>query len=118
VDEGRFRTKLAGALDEVESADCIDVEVIEGDTGSQIVRRLRGGVDDYGWFEILDQAEDTGAIADVQFMMIKAGEIANEALLIPAGVTLRAEKRFALIIVDTVDGEPVIVKKLGNFRAD
>ena len=50
--------------------------------------------------------------------MAKSREVADEALLVPACIALRAEKRFALIIVHAVDGEPVIMKKLGNFRTD
>jgi hypothetical protein len=118
VDKGRFRTKLAGTFDEIESAHGIDVEVIEGDTSGQIVRRLGGSVHDNGWFEILDEAKNIGAVSNVQFVVAKAREVADEALLVPASVALRAEKRFTLIVVDAVNGETVIVKKPGNFRAD
>jgi hypothetical protein len=45
-------------------------------------------------------------------------QVANESLLVPASVALGAEKRFALIIVDAVDSQPVLMKKLGHFRAD
>jgi len=118
MDERRFRAKLAGAFDEIECPDRIDVEIIEGNAGSQIVRRLGGGVDDDGRLKGLDQTKDTGSISNVQFMVTEAREVANEPLLVPAGVALRAEKRFALIVVDAMDGEPVFMKKLRHFRAD
>ena len=51
-------------------------------------------------------------------MVAESREVADEALLVPPRVALRAEKRFALIVVDTMDGETVIVKELGNFRSD
>jgi hypothetical protein len=51
-------------------------------------------------------------------VVAEAGEIADEPLLVPAGIALRAEKDFALIVVDAVDGEAVIMKKLRHFRSN
>jgi len=116
MDERRLRAKLARAFDEIECADGIDVEVIEGNAGGEIVRRLCGCVDNHGRFERFNQAKDTLPISNIQFVMSEARQVANEALLVPAGVALRSEKRFALIIVDAMDGKPVLMKKLCDFR--
>ena len=54
VNERRFRTKLASTLHQIQCADRVDVEVVEGNARGQIVRRLCGSMDDDGGFEILD----------------------------------------------------------------
>jgi hypothetical protein len=118
MNEGRFRTEPARALDEIESPDRIDVEVIEWNARGEIMRRLRRSVHDDRRFEGFDQAKDTRSISNVQFMVAEASQVANEPLLVPAGIAMRAEKRFALIIVHAMDGEPVFMEKLCNFRSD
>ena len=46
VDEGRLRAGLAGGFEQVEGADGVGVEVVEGDGGGAVVGGLGGGVDD------------------------------------------------------------------------
>ena len=69
MDEGRLGTGLAGGFEEVEGADGVGVEVVEGDGGGAVVRRLGGGVDDGAGFELPEEIEHTLADAYVQFVV-------------------------------------------------
>ena len=106
---------MAGGFEEVEGADGVGVEVVEGDGGSAVVGGLRGGVDDDGGADGFDEGEDAGAIADVEFVVDEAGELGGEAGLVPAGVARRAEEDGALVVVDAVDG---VAEFAGEIDAD
>ena len=54
---------------EVEGADGIGFEIVEGNGGSAVVRGLRGGMDDERGPEFGDDFEDPGTIADVGGVM-------------------------------------------------
>lgn len=45
VDERRFGAGLAGGFEGIEGADGVGVEIVEGDRGGAVVRRLGGSVD-------------------------------------------------------------------------
>ena len=62
------------------------------------------GTDDDGGADGFDEGEDTGAVADVELVVDKAGELGGEAGLVPAGVAGRAEEDGALVVVHPVDG--------------
>ena len=105
VDEGGLRASLAGSLEHVEGADGVRIKVVEGDCGRAVVARLGGGVDDGVWLDLGNQVDDSLTVSDVQFVVNEApySEIFLEALLVPAGVSLRAEENGALVIIDAVD---------------
>ena len=58
MDEGAGGAGAAGGLKKVEGADCVDVEVVEGAGGGEVVARLGGGVDDCGGVKFFDECED------------------------------------------------------------
>ena len=119
VDERGFRGGLAGGFEEVEGADGVGVEVVEGDGGGAVVGRLRGGVDDDRGANGFDEGEDAGAVADVEFVVDEAGELGGEARLVPAGVTGGAEEDGALVVVDAVNGVAEFARKVdADFGAD
>jgi hypothetical protein len=91
---------------------------IERDRRGQVVRRLGRGVNDDRGPERADQFEHARAVADVQFVVGEARQSLLEALLIPAGVALRAKEGFALVVVHAVNSEAAPVKKGGHFRAN
>ena len=80
--------------------------------------RLGGGVNDNGRLEIFDQAKDVRTISNIEFVMIESRKTSDESLLIPTSIALRAEKGFTLVVIHTMNDEPIFVEKPGNFRAD
>ncbi len=101
--ERRFGGGLAGGFEEVERADGVGVEIVEGNRGGAIVRRLGGGVNDDVRLHRFHEGEDAGAVADVEFVMDEARQLGREAALIPAGVTGRPEEDGALVVVHAVN---------------
>ena len=79
---------------------------------------LSGAVDDGRWTHLLDQPDDTRAVANVELMMNKPGHFADQSLLIEASVALRSEDHSSLIIVDAVDREPARAEERTGLRAD
>ncbi len=103
VDERRFGACLPGRLEEVQGSRRVGIEVIERNRGRQIVRGLRGGVDDGRRAKLPDKAEDSRSIPDIEFVMLEARNLAGKPPLIPAGVALGPKENGALIIVDAMD---------------
>lgn len=101
--EGRLRAGLAGGFEEIECPDSVGVEIVERNRGSAVVRGLGGRMYYGGWFKLFDQGDDPGAVADVELMVLEAVEFFGEALLVPSGIALGAEKNRALIVVNAVD---------------
>ena len=115
VDERGFGGGLAGGFEEIEGADGVGVEVVEGNGGGAVVGRLRGGVDDDGGRDGFDEGEDAGAVADVELVVDEARELGGETGLVPAGVAGGAEEDGALVVVDAVDG---VAEFAGEIDAD
>jgi len=103
VHEGRLGAGLAGGLQQVERADGVGVEIVEGDRGGAVVGGLRGGVHDGGGFHLLEQREHAGTVADVELVVDESRQLAHEAVLVPPGVALRAEEDGALVVIHAVD---------------
>ena len=76
---------------------------------------LCGGVDDGVRPDLLHQRQDARAVADVQFVVPEARQVARQPLLVPSGVARRAEKDGALVVVDAVDA---IAEFTREVRAD
>ena len=111
VNEWRFGTGAAGGFKEVQRADGIGVEVVEGNSGCTVVRGLRRSVNDhvgaYGGHEV----DDALAVANIKFVMLKIGNLFLEAALIPAGIALWTKKCRALVVIDAVDLGTLTCKK-------
>ncbi len=118
VHEGGLGAGLPGGLKEVQRADGIGVEVVERDRRGAVVRGLGGGVDDDGRLDGLDEGEDAGAIADVEFVVLEALELGGEPALVPAGVALRAEEDRALVVVHAMNRVAERGEINADFRAD
>ena len=119
VHERGFGGGLAGSFEEIQRADGVGVEVVEGNRGSAVVGGLRGGVDDDGGADGFYEGEDAGAVADVEFVVDEAGEFGREARLVPAGVTRGAEENSALVVVHAVDGVAEFTREIdADFGAD
>jgi len=118
VGEGRLGAKLAGGFEEIERPDGVGIEIIEGDFGGEVVRGLRGGVDNDVGAESADEIEDGGAVAHVDGVVGVVLQGGFEALLVPGGVSVRTEELASLIVVDAVNGVTALVEGLADFGAD
>src|SRR5688572_16494903 len=72
VHERRFWTKPPRRLEQVQRASGVRVEVVEWDSGGAIMRGLRGGVDDHGRAEIVNEPEDAVPVANIQLVMTES----------------------------------------------
>ena len=75
-------------------------------------------MDDDGGFEGFNKLEHAGAITDVQFVVRKVRERLLEPLLVPAGVALRTEEDFALVVVHAMHYEVALMEISADFRAN
>jgi hypothetical protein len=108
----------AGGLKEVERADGVDVEIVEGALGGEVVGRLRGGVDDQVGLGVFDEALHRGAVADVGLDVGEVFRFALEALEVPGGVALGSEKVGPHVVVDADDAVAAAVEVGDGFGAD
>lgn len=113
-----FPNVFISRLKQVGCADGVYVEIIERDFCGQVVGRLRGVMDDDGGFEGFDELGHSGAIADVQLVVCKVRERLLEPLLVPAGVALRAEEDFALVVVHVMHNKITLMEINADFRAN
>ena len=60
------------------------------------------------WSQSFDAFEDAGAIADVEFVVSKVVEGSLKALLVPAGVALRAKEDRSLVVINRLNRYPVV----------
>ena len=116
--EGGLGAGLAGGLEEVEGADGVGVEVVEGNGGGAVVAGLGGGVDDGVGFDRFEEVENALAVADVELVVGKGLEGGLEPLLVPAGIALFPEENGALVVVDPVEGPAFFSEKDADFRTD
>ncbi len=108
----------AVGLEEVEGADRVGVEVVEGSAGGQVVAGLRRGVDDQLVAPLGEHPVDRLAVADVDVDVGVAGAGLLEALAVPGGVALRTEEVGPTVVVEPVDGEAQAVEEGDGLRAD
>ena len=101
----------ARRLQQIQRADGVRVEVVEGNRRRQIVRWLCGRVNDHRGPEGFHQSHDSLAIADVQFVMNEAGQRFEQTFLVPSGVALRPEERRPLIVVDAMHRKALLVEE-------
>ena len=101
-----------------------DVFTPEGGTLS--VATCTGAAGTYGYHidvrgggaYLLDQMENPLAVADIEFVMAKAGMILLQLLLPPSGIPLWAEEEGPLVIIDAMDNKAAPGKEFDCFRAD
>ena len=118
VDEHGLWSMATGGFEEIEGADGVGVEIIKGTRGSEVVARLGGSVDDMGGLERSEAVEHTLSVSDIELVMLKGRVFGFESLLIPTGVTLRAEKVCPHVVVNAVNDPTQRRKVVNDFRAD
>ncbi len=119
VDEWAFRAGLARSFEKIQRADSIGIEIIEGYRRRAIVGGLGGCMDNHIGTNFFHQIENPGAIADIDFVMDKAGQALDETLLIPARVALGSKKHCALVIVHPMHCKSEFIRKISaHFGTD
>ena len=103
VDEWGLGAGLAGRLQHVQCTDGVRIEVVEWDGCRAVVAGL-GGCVDYGvGTNLCDEIENSLAVADIDLVVDEALQLSLEALLVPPGVSLRAEEDGTLVIINPMD---------------
>ena len=110
VHERRFRNGPTRRFEEVERADGVGIKVVEGDGGSAVVRRLRGGMHDGIGLDVGHEPQDAIAVAQVEFVVREGPQRGGESFLIPAGVAGGAEEHGPLVVVDAVHPPAKVVE--------
>jgi hypothetical protein len=104
---------LAGGLEQVQRADRVDVKVVEGARGREVMARLRCAVDDGIGLDVLDEIKDRCAVAQVRLVMCESAVLAHEPRLIPTRIAALAEEIGAHVVVAAMHG-PVSAGEYGN----
>ncbi len=93
----------AHRLQEIQRAAGVHVEVVERAVLGEVVRRLRGGVDDELGTETCDQVAHRRAIPDVERVVREVLRDAAQAGEVPARVAVGPEEVAPHVVVDAVD---------------
>ena len=116
--ERRFGAETPGGLQQVQSAQCIDLEVEERNGGGAIVRRLGGGVNDQVRPKFLDQGQHRVPVADIERGMAVVGHLAPQAFEDPTGIAFRTEEDGAMIAVDAGYAKALTGEEEGDLRTN
>jgi hypothetical protein len=98
VDEHRFGRVAPARLEHGEGAPGVDVEVVEGAGGGEVVARLGGGVDDQLGAQAGDQLVDRLPVADVEGVVGVARRRRLEALPVPGDVAPGPKKSARMLL--------------------
>ena len=118
VDKRALGAGPAGGLQEIERADGVGVEVVEGNCGGPVVRGLGRGVDDRGGLDRGDKPEHALAVADVEFMVCEGTQRCSEPALVPPRVAGGSEENGPLVVVEAVNPPSEGVEVGGDLAAD
>jgi hypothetical protein len=116
--ERRLRAGAAASFQKVQGTDRVRIEIIERNSGCAIVTGLAGRVDQSVRPYRLKQGENAGSVADIQLVMFEVRKVRLESMLIPTRVALGAKEDGALVVVQSMDGPPLIGKEGTHFGAD
>src|SRR2546423_14011151 len=75
-------------------------------------------MNDQGRPQFLEQRAEAGAIAHIHFVVNKPGNRFLEAALVPTRVSGGAEENRPLIIVESVNGETLLVQEQADLRSN
>ena len=118
VGEGALRAGPPGGFQQVEGADGVDVEIVKGTGGGEVVAGLGGGVDDGRRLKLGDELQDLFTVADIQLVVFEVLIIFFQPLLVPAGVAAGPEEVGPLVVVDPVNLRPLPGEVADHLRTD
>jgi hypothetical protein len=108
----------AGGFKEIQGANGVDIEIIKGAGGSEVMAGLGRRMHQQSRAERGQETVNAGAVADVEFVMVEPGMGGLEAALVPAGVTAGAEEIGAGVVVNAMNFPASLAEIVHNFRAD
>jgi len=79
------------------------------------VAGLCGRVNDGGGFQLANECQHAGPVADIEFMVNKPREGLLQSSLVPSGVALWSKEHRPLIVVETVD---LVAQLVGEINAN
>ena len=109
---------LAHGFEQVESADSVGIEIVEGHRCGKIVARLSGCMHDGVRLELLQKIEHSLAVADIEFVVNEPLDGPLEAMLVPTVVALGAKEDCTLIVIDSMNLPTLGGKIKADFGAD
>ena len=113
--EGAFRAGPPCGLQKVERPHGVNVKIIKGPGGGEVVAGLGGGVDNGRGLKLSDKLQNGLAIANIQLMVFEVFKLFRQPLLVPAGVTAGAKEVGPLVIVDPVHLRPLPSEVADDF---
>src|SRR5262249_46236775 len=117
-DERRLGAGLAHGLEQVQRAARVDVEIVEGAVLGEVVRWLRGGVDQEVRLEAADEVDHRRAVPDVERMVGEVRGQLPQALEIPGGVAVWSEEVTPHVVVDAVPLPAAMIEEGRSLGAD
>ena len=108
----------AQPLEQVHRSDRVDVEVLERHLRREIVRRLRGAVDDQVERLRASSPSTASRLRMSSSTCLKRLALRSSRLLVPARVAVRAEEDGAHVVVDADDVRAELVEIRDRFGAD
>ena len=117
-DERCLGTETAHGLQQVQCADGVHVEVLEGAIPGELVRGLCGAVDEKSGPGGVHQRVHGLAIADVEIVMGEAPSVLPQPGEIPRRVAVGTEEHAAHVVVHPMDLPPSRIEEGHRFGAD
>jgi len=108
----------AGRFQEVQRADGVDLEVVEGSRRRQIMTGLRGRMHDEAGMKGAHQGVNSRSIANIQVVVLKIGMGGQQAAGVAAGIAFGAEEVGAHVVVDAMHGPAEAAEVVHHFGAD
>jgi hypothetical protein len=108
----------ASAFEKIYRAECVHLEIEDGDISGLVVRRLSGAMDNK--IETVNPKEffECGTITDVDLMVREFFRGLAETIEVPGGIAWLPKKDLAHIVVYTVDSMALAVKVFDGLRAN
>jgi len=118
VGEWRFLAGQVRAVEHIQRAVCVDVEVIKRARGREDVARLSASVDNGKGSDFLEQRQHGGALADIEFMMQEILLRGGQAHLVPSGIAGGTEEIGAHVVVHAVYLPVIAAERSNDFRTN
>jgi len=118
VDKGGIGRRTPGGLQEIERPDGIDVEIIKGATGCEIVTGLSRRMNNDIRPQFLEQTQHLGPVPDIEFMMAEIPTAFRKAPLVPAGIAPGTEEIRPHVVVHSVEFPAPCIKMTDDLGTD
>ena len=118
VDKGGLGGKAPGGFQQVESPHRVDIKIIKGPTGREVMAWLSSGVDDHVGLEILKALQDRCAVSNVEFVVGEGLMGIRQPFLVPTRVALRSKKVGTHVVVHAINPPAETGEVADDLRAN